>query len=317
MELVSIGLATYNGQKYIKEAIGSLLHQTHKNFELIISDDLSSDETQKICQDFAKKDSRIRYFKQKKRLGFASNFNFVLKKAHGKYFMWAGQDDLWDTNYIKTLLNLFQDCPEAVSAVSNYQNLFAGKRYNVTTHDFNNECIDTFHSLLHFIKTNNLSYFYGLHKTDMLKKIGGYQIDSRPFFKSSDYLTIFKICLAGPLAFSNKVLFFKRDTGNFTNRFTLLEQHKLTENVRSSILRYVTFPISFIYDFFYSIQYVIQSSFRKQEYLFPTQKLMLIFFILLFFIKRNLQFMLSIFAGLVYFTKGFMFHLDELRNRSQ
>ncbi len=298
MELISIGMPAYNGEIFLQEAIQSLLSQTYKEFELIISDDTSKDKTKQICQQFTSKDRRIRYFRQKKSLGVAENFNFTLRKARGAYFMWAGQDDLWDKKYIETLLTLLETYPDAVSAVSNYQNLFESKRYSLTSHTFDMKCIDTFHTLLHFIKTNNLSYFYGLHKTDLLKKIGGYQMDSRPFFKSSDYLTVFKICSSGPMVFTKKTLFFKRDTGLFTQRFHVLEQGSFDKKVRSHILRYLTFPISFSYDLLLSLRYAAALSFSN------IQKLILYFHILAFYLKRNITFIASILKGLWYFGKG-------------
>ena len=62
---ITIGLPVYNGQKYIKETINSILLQTYKNFELIISDNLSNDETKEICKSYEKKDNRIKYVRQK------------------------------------------------------------------------------------------------------------------------------------------------------------------------------------------------------------------------------------------------------------
>lgn len=298
MELVSIGIPAYNGETYIKNSIQSLLSQTYPHFKLIISDDNSADDTAKICQEFTKKDRRIIFFQQKKQLGFARNFNFVLQKARAPYFLWAGQDDFWDRNYVKILVELLESNPDAVSAVANYQNVFEGKKYTIMKHTFAHSYLLHFHSLLHFIQTTNLSYFYGLHKTDALKKIGGYQIDSRPFFKSSDYLTIFRILLEGRMIFTNKILFYKRDTGNFTRRFELLKNHRFTQDVRSSIFRYISFPVSFLYDAALSIRHAAASRLSN------VQKMILIFHIGAFYLKRNFQFIISIFQGLWHILKG-------------
>ena len=295
-------MPTYNGNRYLRATINSLLAQTYKNFELIISDDNSTDRTAAICQEFTKKDRRIIFIQQKKRLGFARNFNFVLQKAGTPYFLWAGQDDLWDKNYIKILLQLLESNPDAVSAVSNYQNLFEGKKYTVKKHNFNeqetNNLNRTVNSLLHFIITNNLSYFYGLHKTAVLKRIGGYQIDSRPFFKSSDYLTIFRLLTQGRMVFSHKTLFFKRETGMFTRRFTLLEKRRFTKKVRAAIIRYLSLPLSFVYDALLSIRYMVFSHFSTW------QKVVLIVNIAIFYLRRNFEFLLSILQGIWYLIKG-------------
>lgn len=102
---VSIGMPVYNGEKYIREALDSLLGQSHADFELIISDNASTDETESICQQYAAQDSRIRYVRQPVNLGALANFAFVLDKARGGRFMWAAADDKWDPNWISEMLN--------------------------------------------------------------------------------------------------------------------------------------------------------------------------------------------------------------------
>lgn len=90
---ISIGLPVYNGEFFIEQSLNHILSQTKSNFELIISDNASTDNTSKICQKFAKSDNRIHYFRQEKTIGPMKNFNFVLKKAKSKYFAWTAVDD--------------------------------------------------------------------------------------------------------------------------------------------------------------------------------------------------------------------------------
>lgn len=97
---VSIGMPVYNGAQYIREALDSLLAQTFSDFELIISDNASSDSTQVICEEYARRDSRIRYVRQSENKGAAANFRFVLDCAKADLFMWAAYDDLWAPNYL-------------------------------------------------------------------------------------------------------------------------------------------------------------------------------------------------------------------------
>lgn len=103
--LVSIGMPIYNGERFIREALDSLLSQTFTDFELIISDNASTDSTEAICRNYVARDSRIRYIRQQKNLGALSNFQFVLNEARGEYFMWAACDDKWDKNWIMYLYN--------------------------------------------------------------------------------------------------------------------------------------------------------------------------------------------------------------------
>lgn len=102
---VSIGMPVYNGEKYIREALDTLQSQNHTDFELIISDNASTDGTGVICQQYAAKDGRIRYVRQAVNLGALANFTFVRDAARGEYFMWAAGDDKWDPNWISEMLN--------------------------------------------------------------------------------------------------------------------------------------------------------------------------------------------------------------------
>ncbi len=101
---VSIGMPVYNGEKFIREALDSLLLQTFTDFELIISDNASTDGTEAICREYAEKDHRVRYVRQVENLGAIANFKFVLDEAVAEYFMWAAADDVWDKNWVDALL---------------------------------------------------------------------------------------------------------------------------------------------------------------------------------------------------------------------
>jgi glycosyltransferase involved in cell wall biosynthesis len=90
---VTIGMPVYNGGAFIREALDCLLAQTFNNFELIISDNASNDDTETICREYAERDQRIRYVRQSVNLGVIANFQFVLSEGIGEYFMWATPDD--------------------------------------------------------------------------------------------------------------------------------------------------------------------------------------------------------------------------------
>lgn len=95
MEKVDILLATYNGEKYLKEQLDSILNQTYSNFRLLISDDMSTDNTRKILDEFKEKDNRIEVFLQKENHGVIENFEFLLKNVKSNYYMFSDQDDIW------------------------------------------------------------------------------------------------------------------------------------------------------------------------------------------------------------------------------
>lgn len=103
MPNMSIGMPVYNGEKYIREALNALLSQTFTEFELIISDNASTDNTQVICEEYARRDQRIRYIRQNENRGAIANFKFVLDESKGGFFMWAAADDRWDRCWIETI----------------------------------------------------------------------------------------------------------------------------------------------------------------------------------------------------------------------
>ena len=91
---VSVGLPVYNGERYLREAIDSLLCQTYGDFELVISDNASSDGTEAICRNYARADERVRYYRSEKNRGAAWNYNRVFWLSRGDFFRWAAHDDV-------------------------------------------------------------------------------------------------------------------------------------------------------------------------------------------------------------------------------
>ena len=107
--VLSIGLPIYNGEDFISEALDSLLAQTFQDFEIIISDNASSDHTPEICQAYADKDSRIHYHRSEENLGAARNYNRAFELSTGKYFKWAAHDDLCDPSYFEQCINILEN----------------------------------------------------------------------------------------------------------------------------------------------------------------------------------------------------------------
>jgi glycosyltransferase involved in cell wall biosynthesis len=111
---VTIGLPVHNGENFLEETLRSLLAQTYEDWELIVSDNASSDRTEEICRAYAREDPRIRFFRQRANLGAAPNFNFVFGHARGEYFKWATHDDVVSPTYIEQCLELLDRSPDLV-----------------------------------------------------------------------------------------------------------------------------------------------------------------------------------------------------------
>ena len=113
---VSIGLPVRNGARYLGEAVDSLLRQSYTDFELIISDNASTDQTEEICRDYAAKDPRVRYYRSTQDVGLANNYNYLFMRARGEYFKWAAADDVHEPDYVARCLDVLEHDPAVVLA---------------------------------------------------------------------------------------------------------------------------------------------------------------------------------------------------------
>ena len=105
---IDVLMATYNGEAYLEEQIKSILNQTYKNFNLIISDDNSIDKTLQILKKYQILDNRITVYHQSKNLGYIKNFEYLCKKARSKYFALSDQDDIWDKRKLEEMIEYLQ-----------------------------------------------------------------------------------------------------------------------------------------------------------------------------------------------------------------
>src|SRR4029077_1343499 len=116
--LVSIGVPLYNSDRYLVEALDSLLAQDYPNLEVIISDNGSTDATESICRAYAARDDRIKYHRTETNYGAVWNFNRVAELANGDFFMWAAHDDNRAPTFVSRCVEAFDARPEAVLCCS-------------------------------------------------------------------------------------------------------------------------------------------------------------------------------------------------------
>lgn len=182
---VSIGIPVYNGEKYIRRAINSVLAQTFSDFEVIISDNCSTDLTSKICVEF-KNDQRIKYIKQEVNRGAGYNFPFVLSKAKGEYFIWLAYDDYWEPTFLEKNVRILDDNSNVVGSIGlvefENENLtsenFIMKLKNIIKHKIDIEKYKHVHPAFGdyqkktsmYLRFNQASFIYGLFRTEKLRK---------------------------------------------------------------------------------------------------------------------------------------------------
>ena len=116
--LLSIGLFVYNGEQFLSETLDTLSHQTFHDYELIISDNGSSDRTKQICEAYAATDARVRYYRSDTNMGAGWNIRRVFSLASGKYFKWAACDDLLHPEFLEKCIQALERNPQYVVAHS-------------------------------------------------------------------------------------------------------------------------------------------------------------------------------------------------------
>lgn len=206
---VSIGLPVYNGMPYIEEAIDLILAQTYSDFELIISDNASTDGTEDICREYASKDKRIRYFRNDKNIGAAKNFNRVFELSSGEYFKWAAHDDLCATSFLSRCIEVLDRrfeivlCFPKTILIDKGGKVLAMKEDNLI--DLNStEIVARFTKSLHPMKLCH-NVIFGLMRRNVLARtrlIGNYL--------ASDRCLVASLSLYGPFYEIPEPLFFRR-----------------------------------------------------------------------------------------------------------
>ncbi|MCF2150594.1 glycosyltransferase [Desmonostoc muscorum LEGE 12446] len=203
---LSVGLPVYNGEKFLQQAIDSLLAQTFEDFELIISDNASTDKTEEICRAYAKQDQRVRYYRNDHNIGCAGNFNRVLELSSGEYFKWAAYDDLHAPDFISKCIEVLEQDPTII--LCHTQVYFIDEQgkflqnYDIKLKTDSLKPHDRFHELL----TKHLCYqCYGVIRASALKKIppmGGYG--------NADGILLSRLGLLGRFYEIPEYLFFAR-----------------------------------------------------------------------------------------------------------
>lgn len=111
---VTIGVPVYNRERFLPVAIDSLLAQTYADFELIICDNASTDETPDIAREYARKDPRVRYVRNETNIGLPRNFNRVFSLADAEYFKWSSSDDYWAPQMLERAVEILDRHPDVV-----------------------------------------------------------------------------------------------------------------------------------------------------------------------------------------------------------
>jgi putative sugar O-methyltransferase len=178
MKKLTIGMPVYNGAAKIAAALDSLLAQSFADFDIVISDNGSTDGTPSVCEGYTARDPRVRYVRQLKNLGPQMNFRFVLFEAHTPYFMWAAADDLWASSFAERNIAALEADPSLVMSQS--QVLFAvdGAPSHMASGTYPLQEDARANAAQFFRNPADNSRYYGVFRTEALKKV----FPIRPFY---------------------------------------------------------------------------------------------------------------------------------------
>ena len=224
---ISIGMPIYNAESFLRKRLDSLLAQTYTDFELIISDNASTDSTPTICEEYLKKDKRIRYICQEKNRGLTWNFNFVLQEAKYEYFVWVAADDILLPDFLEKNINILLSKPNVVASISKIG------PYGSTTTNFQPNVIDSkYRSFIKklrksfksigtysiygsyeekvrfYLKKSTCKIIYGVYRTEKLRN----SIIHKPFV-GNDWAMILNVLKYGDFHVLDEVLMYEFEGG--------------------------------------------------------------------------------------------------------
>lgn len=206
--LVSVGLPVFNGEADLRQALDSILAQTFPDFELIVSDNASTDGTAAILREYAARDSRIRCFFQPCNIGAGNNYTFVARQARGVYLKWASANDEYAPALIARSLSLMQSDPDVVLCYGRTQFIDeSGRRLQVHERDFEAPMADPV-ARYRIARTQfelGTPAQSGLIRLDALR-----QCRYLGNFLHSDRVLIAELALHGRIILLPEVLFFRR-----------------------------------------------------------------------------------------------------------
>ena len=272
-ELVSIGMPTANRPILFKLALDDIINQTHKKIEIIISDNHPKEnETEKLVQEYLKKDCRIKYFRQKTKLSAPQNFSFVLSKAKGTFFAWAADDDRREKNFIEDLLKSFKEYPEC-SLV--HSEPFLLDQHNIKSPIIFKSYINTLgfskiSSVRNVLINQNLNNeIWGVFKTELIKDF------IFPPIYGSDHAILLHAALKGPIFKGTPGLLLMRTGGAGWSPERVIEDMGIKRNIFNLYFCYISQSLGLIRYLF------------KSKYLRFFEKFIIIFIIFerTFFVK--------------------------------
>jgi glycosyltransferase involved in cell wall biosynthesis len=208
--LVSIGLPVRDGERYVGDAVRSVLEQHYDRLELVISDNASKDGTEEICREFARSDPRVLYHRQPQNIGLVPNFNAVLHMSRGTYFKWIGDDDWLTPTYVTRCLEVLDDNPALILVTTKQAHVAANGAVAAASYDASpmrsSRPVDRFAEILRLVTESHLLLdpLYGMIRQAAIVRL------VRPIMLFEDEILAARLALAGPFGHIDEVLSYRR-----------------------------------------------------------------------------------------------------------
>jgi glycosyltransferase involved in cell wall biosynthesis len=218
---LTVGMPVYNGAAHLERALETLLGQSFADFEIVISDNGSTDRTQQISAAYAARDSRIRVVRVVNNRGASWNFNNVAQLARGEFFVWAAHDDEWRPQFLERCVEVLCQRPHAVVCYTRVQPIDEravphGQPMGITCEGTSARARWNF-ALRNFAIHGSI---YGVMRTQALRNTRGFQA-----CESSDLVLMTELALLGDIALVDDVLHHKQMStdGSYRTRSEMLQ----------------------------------------------------------------------------------------------
>ena len=242
---ISIGIPVYNGEKFIRKCIESVLQQTDRNFELIISDNASTDLTPDICKEFLNMDDRISFIRQNKNMGQNWNYNFLLEKAVGEYFVWVAADTFLLPEFLEKNIAVLESQDKAVGCISKikianaYVDKFKTEKEILEKIGLAYRPFDTLpitgnymERIRKYLKHFPWEMFYSVYRTEPLRKsfVRGYLL-GKDYFVGNDASLVLNVLKHGEIQVVNEFLLVSIPSGAASKGMVSMTRNYSNSNV--------------------------------------------------------------------------------------
>jgi glycosyltransferase involved in cell wall biosynthesis len=200
-----------NGERYLRQALDSILTQSFSDLEVVISDNASTDSTAAICEEYATRDRRVRYERRPADIGPAENFNVVFRQSRGEYFKWAAADDICGPDFLRRAVEVLDTDVETVVCYARTAIIDdAGQVVRAEDYEVPLEAEAPAERLRALVRVDHRRHgaheLYGVMRSEALRRTDLHSPHVR-----SDSIALVQLCLQGKLVTLPDVLFFNRD----------------------------------------------------------------------------------------------------------